>query len=199
MLHEYNINRRKSWFDESRPRFCHCVYANVYRFLYLHNNGEELSTIYAYLCLLLRTKAYLLGARYYESPDWFLHFLADLCAKCPFDVALQEMRDLLVSQIQDRIGYDRNILNAAMRLLSAQALGIANQTDLNTILDAQQLDGGWERAWLWRYGKEAVKVGSRGVVTAMAIQGIQRARESEILDKQNLGRSVTQGGAGGHS
>lgn len=84
------------------------------------------------------------------------------------------------------MGSDTNILNAAMRLLSSQALRIANQRDLDTILNAQQLDGGWEQAWLWRYGKETVKVGSRGVVTAMAVKGIRIARESEMLGRNKL-------------
>ncbi|RSL88708.1 hypothetical protein CEP51_001632 [Fusarium floridanum] len=57
------------------------------------------------------------------------------------------------------------------------ALGIENKRDVKTLLETQQIDGGWERQWLWKYGKEAVKIGSRGVVTAMAVRAIKQARE----------------------
>lgn len=83
------------------------------------------------------------------------------------------MHDLLHCEVHARMGCDKNTLGALLRLLSANALGIENQRDLTTILDAQQDDGGWETAWLWRFGKESIKIGSRGVPTAMAVKGIQ--------------------------
>lgn len=128
------------------------------------------------VAVLLQTKAYKFGTRHYQSPDWLFYTLTDLCAKRPSDPALQEMRDLLDLRIRDRLGCDKDIFNAAMRLLRAQALGIVNARDLDTILEAQLVDGGWERVWLWRYGSEALKIGSRAVVAAMAIEGIQTAR-----------------------
>ncbi|KAL2674193.1 hypothetical protein Neosp_012643 [[Neocosmospora] mangrovei] len=138
---------------------------------------DKLPNVYQYLCRLLKTEAYLLGTRYYENPDWFLFLLSDVCGKRPDDEALNEMRRLVSSQIQDRLGCDRNIFGAALRSLAAQALGIVNKKDIKTLLETQLLDGGWEKQWLWKYGKEAVKLGSRGVVTAMAVRAIEKARE----------------------
>jgi hypothetical protein len=86
------------------------------------------------------------------------------------------MRELLVGCIQERMGCNGNILSAAMRVLSAQSLGLTNGRDLEIVLEAQQLDGGWELAWLWGYGTKPLKIGSRGVVTAMAMNAIRRAR-----------------------
>ncbi|RTE82370.1 hypothetical protein BHE90_003064 [Fusarium euwallaceae] len=138
---------------------------------------DKLPKVYQYLCRLLQTEAYLLGTRYYDNPGWFLFLLSDVCGKRSSDKVLSEMRSLLTSQIQDRMGCDRNIFGAALRSLAAQALGIENKRDVKTLLETQQIDGGWERQWLWKYGKEAVKIGSRGVVTAMAVRAIKQARE----------------------
>jgi hypothetical protein len=66
-----------------------------------------------------------------------------------------------------------------MRVLAAQSLGLDNQRDLKTLLDTQQLDGGWELSWVWRYGTVNVKVGSRGLPTAMAVKAIRTALELE--------------------
>ncbi|KAL6365884.1 hypothetical protein LRP88_00466 [Fusarium phalaenopsidis] len=161
----------------SRPRFCHVICANVFRYFYLSGQIDKLPNVYKYLCRLLNTEAYLLGTRYYENPDWFLFLLSDVCGKRSNDEELSEMRRLLTSQIQDRIGCDRNIFGAALRSLAAQALGIVNKKDIKTLLETQLIDGGWEKQWLWKYGKEAVKLGSRGVVTAMAVRAIKKAWE----------------------
>ncbi|EEU37501.1 uncharacterized protein NECHADRAFT_51518, partial [Fusarium vanettenii 77-13-4] len=165
------------WLQTCRPRFCHGICANVFRYFYLSGQIDKLPNVYQYLCRLLKTEAYLLGTRYYENPDWFLFLLSDVCGKRPDDEALNEMRRLLSSQIQDRVGCDRNLFGAALRSLAAQALGIMNKRDIKTLLETQLLDGGWEKQWLWKYGKEAVKLGSRGVITTMAVRAIKRARE----------------------
>lgn len=165
------------WLQTSRPRFCHGICANVFRYFYLSGQIDKLPSVYQYLCRLLNTEAYLLGTRYYENPDWVLFLLSDVCGKRPNDDALSEMRCLLTSHVQDRIGCDKNIFGAALRSLAAQALGIVNKKDVKTLLETQLMDGGWEKQWLWKYGKEAVKLGSRGVVTAMAVRTIKKARE----------------------
>ncbi|KAJ4171571.1 hypothetical protein NW754_013341 [Fusarium falciforme] len=165
------------WLQTSRPRFCHSICANVFRYFYLSGQIDKLPKVYQYLCRLLNTEAYLLGTRYYENPDWFLFLLSDVCGRRPNDEALSEMRRLLTLQIQDRIGCDTNIFGAALRSPAAQALGIVNKKDVKILLETQLIDGGWEKQWLWKYGKEAVKLGSRGVVTAMAVRAIKKARE----------------------
>lgn len=90
-------------------------------------------------------------------------------------MALQEMRELLGARLQDRIGRDGDVLSAALRLLSAQSLEMENRKDLMTLRSAQQLDGGWEPVWLWQTAQGAIKMGSRGVITAMAVRGIRNA------------------------
>lgn len=98
------------------------------------------------------------------------------------------MRELLIARIKERTGLDEtDILACALRLLASQALGIQNSRDLEAVTKAQQDDGGWERVWLWRYGKEKIKLGSRGVITAMAVRAIENARKerSSGVDRTN--------------
>lgn len=78
------------------------------------------------------------------------------------------------------MGCGTNILAAALRLLSAQAVELDNPSDLDTVLKRQKVDGGWEMGWLWKYGKEDVMIGSRGVVTAMAVKAIENAQALEL-------------------
>ncbi|KAK5988302.1 Sesquiterpene cyclase astC [Cladobotryum mycophilum] len=167
------------WLDKYRPRFCHCICANVWRFFYLNGQAHRLPNVYDFLCRLLRTNAHLFGTRYYTTPEWFFYYLSDVCSKCPDDAGLDEMRGLLAMRIQERMGRGGDLLGTALRVLAAQRLGVANPKDMETLLAAQQADGGWERVWVWRYGKEKVKLGSRGVITAMAVKAIRNAREIE--------------------
>ncbi|KAH7154595.1 HAD-like domain-containing protein [Fusarium sp. MPI-SDFR-AT-0072] len=164
------------WFSKTRSRFCHCICATVFRFFVINEWQDKLPGVYDFLCQLLETRAYLHGSRYYESPDWLLYILSDLCARRPSDPNLGKMRNLLATCIQERMGCNGNILSAAMRVLSAQSLGLKNGRDLEIVLEGQQVDGGWELAWLWGYGSKPLKIGSRGVVTAMAMNAIRRAQ-----------------------
>ncbi|KAF5692434.1 hypothetical protein FDENT_2956 [Fusarium denticulatum] len=165
----------EAWFNKNRPRFCHCVCANVFRFFTANDWAEKIPGVYEYLCRVLGTRAFLHGSRYYKIPDWFLYILSDLCARGPSDEKLQRMKDLLVECVRERMGCDVNILGAAMRALSAHSLGFKNDRDLKVLLESQQLDGGWEFAWLWSYATKPLNIGSRGVVTAMAMDAIQKS------------------------
>ncbi|KAF5667087.1 hypothetical protein FHETE_5790 [Fusarium heterosporum] len=163
------------WLSKSRPRFCHCICATVFRFFVVNEWINRLPGVYEYLCSLLETRAYVHGSRYYKIPDWFLYTLSDLCARRASDPRLQTMRVLLIECVYERMGCNTNVLGAAMRALSAQSLGLQNKRDLELLLERQQLDGGWELAWLYQYGSTSLEIGSRGVVTAMAMNAIQRA------------------------
>ncbi|KAF4435943.1 hypothetical protein F53441_13371 [Fusarium austroafricanum] len=165
------------WFSKTRPRFCHVICANVFRFFVINEWQDMLPGVYDFLCQLLETRAYLHGSRYYQSPDWLLYTLSDLLARRPYDPELERMKNLLVNCVQERIGNDGDYLGAAMRVLSAQSLGVKYQKDLEIVLEGQQPDGGWELTCLWGYGDKPVKIGSRGVVTAMAMNAIRRANK----------------------
>jgi len=162
------------YFDHTRPRLCPIVCANVLRFFYLNGEGSHMLSTLEFLCRVLDTRAYELNNRYFYSPDWLFYHLGDLCGRCR-DSGLTRLRHLLQMRLKERIGCDTEILSVAMRVLAAQSLGLENERDLRTLLALQQADGGWELAWLFRYGIVDVKIGSRGVVTAMALKGLRTA------------------------
>ena len=145
-------------------------------------NGEalKLSSTYEYLCNILETEAYEFGTRYYIQPDWMLYYLSDIFAKRPNDPALSRLKKLLTAQLKRRVGIDQDILGTAMRLIASQTMGVENSKDLETLLEAQNLDGGWEGVWMWNYGRAKVQVGSRAVATAMAVKGIPHALGRKI-------------------
>ncbi|PNP43798.1 hypothetical protein TGAMA5MH_04080 [Trichoderma gamsii] len=168
------------WFNKSRPRLCHGIIANAFRFFALEGKGSLLAHTYLFLCRLLRTKTYELGSRYYENVDYMPYILSNLCSRRPTDPSLVEMRELLKNEIRDRSGCDSDVLGAALRILSAQAMRIPYaKRDVRVLLESQQLDGGWARVWLFKYGKEDIKVGSRGVITAMAVKALRQYKEDE--------------------
>ncbi|KAL7918372.1 HAD-like protein [Trichoderma austrokoningii] len=168
------------WFNKNRPRLCHGIIANAFRFFCLQGQGHKLAHTYLFLCRLLRTKTYELGSRYYENIDYMPYILSNLCSRRPTDPSLAEMRELLKTEIRDRAGCDSDVLGAALRTLSAQAMGVPYaKRDMRVLLESQQLDGGWNRVWLFKYGKEDIKVGSRGVITAMAVKALRQYAEDE--------------------
>lgn len=161
-----------------RPRVNPPIAANVLRFFFLNGQGFKLRTTLQYLCRMLSTGAYKIDDQYYCQADWMFYYLADLCERC-FDPELNELRTLLKMRLQERMGCDKDVMGAAMRVLAAQSLKLINSQDLSTLLHAQQLDGGWELGWLWKYVKAATKIGSRAVPTAMAIKALQAAFGTE--------------------
>ncbi|QPC59591.1 hypothetical protein HYE67_001822 [Fusarium culmorum] len=163
------------WLSNSRPQFCHCMCASIFRFFVINDWGEDLPRANDFFCRLLETRAYLHGSRYYKKPDWLLYILSDLCESRPSDSQLQRMRDLLVECVRERMGLDDDIFGAVLRSLSAQSLGFQSERDLKIVLDGQQVDGGWDLTWPWGHGVESLQVGSRGVLTAMAMTAIERA------------------------
>ncbi|KAM0249706.1 hypothetical protein ACHAQJ_008908 [Trichoderma viride] len=168
------------WFNKNRPRLCHGIIANAFRFFCLQGQGHKLAHTYLFLCRLLRTKTYELGSRYYENIDYMPYILSSLCSRRPTDPSLSEMRELLMNEIRDRAGCDDDVLGAALRTLSAQAMGVPYaKRDVRVLLESQQLDGGWNRVWLFKYGKEDIKVGSRGVITAMAVKALRQYAADE--------------------
>lgn len=168
------------YFDKLRPRFCPYVCANVLRFFYLNGQGCKLDATLQYLCRILETQAYEIGSRYYLQPEWMIYYIGDLCGKCK-DPRLGELRQIVTRQLKRRIGTNKDVMSVALRLLAAQALGVENFPDLQTLINAQQLDGGWETVWMFTYGNVAVRIGSRGVVTAMAVKAIRASQKGESV------------------
>ena len=80
---------------------------------------------------------------------------------------------LLKERVQERMGAEGDALQLAMRLLTCQIFGLRNDVDRKALLDSQLDDGGWDTCWLCRYGSTGMRLGNRGVTTALAVKAFE--------------------------
>jgi len=66
----------------------------------------------------------------------------------------------------------------ACRCLSVRPAGI--DQDIERLALMQDEDGGWPLAWLCRFGRSKLRIGSRGVITAYAIQVLEHETEGRV-------------------
>jgi hypothetical protein len=59
-----------------------------------------------------------------------------------------------------------------MRVLAGAAVGLRMERDLAALLPLQCEDGGWEPSWVYKYGTSGIKIGNRGLTTALALNAI---------------------------
>jgi hypothetical protein len=149
------------------------VSANVLGCFYRFGRGHELPQTLKYVCSVLADRAYSKGTRYYPSPDCCLGFFGRLLDFVPNDIQLQSaLRPLLERCVQERIGQDGSALDLAMRINLCNTLGVDHGDDLQALLGLQRQDGGWEVGWMYRYGSTGVKIGNRGLTTALALKAV---------------------------
>lgn len=79
---------------------------------------------------------------------------------------------LLKSRVQERIGKEGSGLDLAMRVLACKSIGIECSKDRDNLLAMQCEDGSWEPGWMYRYGSTGVRIGNRGLTTALALKAI---------------------------
>lgn len=132
---------------------------------------------------VLANRRYLGGSRYYPSPEMYLYLMSRLLDS---DAALRSRAMPVFSErVKERVGVPADPVDRAMRVIVCCKLGIDAEVDLRELLAAQFPDGGWGVGWLYKYGTSGVKVGNRGVATALAIRAIQmattRTTESVVL------------------
>ncbi|KAJ7132762.1 Haloacid dehalogenase-like hydrolase-domain-containing protein [Mycena crocata] len=162
-----------TYFDHQRPRFDPVVCVNVLNLFYAYNRQAELQPTLDWVCEVLRNRAYLEGTRYYETAECFLYFLSRLLLSSS-DVALHTaVAPLLKERLQERIGVEGDALQLAMRIVACGSVGLRDEVDTRTLLTFQCEDGGWEIGWIYKYGSSAIKIGNRGLTTALAIKAIE--------------------------
>ena len=59
-----------------------------------------------------------------------------------------------------------------MRVIVGAAVGLRLERDLAALLPLQYEDGGWEPGWIYKYGSSGIKIGNRGLTTALALNAI---------------------------
>jgi hypothetical protein len=59
-----------------------------------------------------------------------------------------------------------------MRVIVGAAVGLRLERDLAALLPLQHEDGGWGPSWIYKYGSSGIKIGNRGLTTALALNAI---------------------------
>ncbi|KAK7057152.1 alpha-D-glucose-1-phosphate phosphatase YihX [Favolaschia claudopus] len=173
----------QTYFDHHRPRFDPVVCVNVLMLHYAYNREAEVETklqpTLQWVCEVLRNRAYLEGTRYYETAECFLYFLSRLLDSSR-DARLHEaLGSMLKERLAERIGVEGDALQFAMRIVACLSVGLRNDVDLKSLRALQCEDGGWEIGWMYKYGGSGVKIGNRGLTTALAIQAIEMSGRYE--------------------
>ncbi|KAH9069727.1 HAD-like domain-containing protein [Lactarius deliciosus] len=162
-----------TYFDAERTRTDPIVALNVLRLFYSRGRGHELSPTLDWVLGVLEHRAYLDGTRYYETAECFLFFAAQLLRAAPDPYLHARLAPLLRARIEERTGAaSDDALALAMRVLAGSVVGLRLAHDLALLLPLQCEDGGWGPSWIYKYGSSGVKIGNRGLTTALALNAI---------------------------
>ena len=166
----------QTYFDRARPRTDAIVSANVLACFYRFGRGHQLHPTLRLVRSVLHNRSYLQGTRYYPSADCCLFFIARLLGASS-DAHLQAtLRPLLTERTRERVRQDGNALDLASRILACSSLGIECGMDRRALMDLQCEDGGWEAGWIYRFGSTGVRLGNKGVTTAMAVKALSSGK-----------------------
>ena len=171
---------RQTYFDAERPRTDPIVSLNILRLFHSRGRGHEVAPTLEWVLGVLEHRAYLDGTRYYETAECFLFFAAQLL-RTTRDAALHaRLAPLLRERVLERSGAAADdALALAMRVLAGTAVGLRLEHDLALLLPLQCEDGGWGPGWVYKYGSSGVKIGNRGLATALALNAIRALQQQQ--------------------
>jgi hypothetical protein len=86
------------------------------------------------------------------------------------------MKDMLRERIKERIGLEADAPGLAMRLLVCEQANVRDVRGLKNLMAMQETDGGWEAGELFAYASKNLRIGNRGVSSALAANAIGRCR-----------------------
>ena len=125
-------------------------------------------------------------SRYYFLPEplfyytWRLLCIASGSALDTIDnqrlpKELHTLKDHLIRRVSARIGTAKdNALCPAIRILICQSLGIGNDVDVQVLLDLQEDDGSFGKAWYVRYGSNGIRISHRAFAVVSAVVALRR-------------------------
>ncbi|KAJ7665709.1 Haloacid dehalogenase-like hydrolase-domain-containing protein [Mycena rosella] len=170
----------QTYFDHGRPRIDPVVCVNILTVFYSNGRGQELCKTLDWVYAVLLNRAYLEGTRYYLTGECFLYFIMRLLQQSNDPHLDSMLKPLLKQRVEENIGKPGDALALAMRILVCNYVAIRSETDLGSLLSLQCEDGGWEVGWIYRYGSSGIKIGNRGLTTALAINAVDSAKKSKI-------------------
>jgi hypothetical protein len=163
-----------TYYDYSRVRICPGVSANVCTLFYTYGRGHEVQRSLAYVHDTV-AKAAWGNFHYYVHPEplfWYCFRLIKVDRHAP---ELQALAGVLKEAVIERVGKTamQNPVCLAMRLLICQYFGVANDLDLEALLQLQGSDGCWDGGWIFCFGKTKIQIQHKGFTTAMAVEAIK--------------------------
>jgi hypothetical protein len=174
----------QTYFDDERPRTVPEVCCNIlrmfHRFGYDAHPAAKNTEDYVVSCL--DNNACLDGARHYTVPETFLYFVARLYSETRSE-ALRARLQGIKAQLEGRLNEPTNPLALALRLFACQVVAVAPKLyrrDLERLLALQDEDGGWPAGHFCCLGRTRVKIGNRGLTTALAVRILRYERKEMI-------------------
>jgi hypothetical protein len=135
---------------------------------------------------VLEHRAYLKGTRYYVTAECFLFFASRLL-RTAADASLHaRLAPLLRERVLERAGVPGDALALSMRVLAGAVVGVRMERDLAALLPMQCEDGGWDLSWVYKLGSLDVKIGNRGLTTALALNAIAALRSQPQIELRSL-------------
>lgn len=157
--------------DKTRPRIDPCICLNNLTAFYTYGRGTELSRTLKWVYEVLVHRAYIDGTRYY-TPECFLFFMARLLT-CEEPTLQSTLMPVFTERVQERIGVEGDAIALGMRIFACDVAGLKNVIDRQTLLSMQCEDGGWPIGWMYKFPTANVRIGSRGLATALAVSAFK--------------------------
>ncbi|KAL9017079.1 MAG: hypothetical protein Q9185_005590 [Variospora sp. 1 TL-2023] len=173
----------QTYFDPTRPRTTPEVCVNILRVFHKFGRGADPGTKRTedYVVDCLYHNACRDGDRHYSTPESFLYFAARLYTETPL-APLRKRLSVIRARLRERINVPTNTMALALRLFACQAVGIEKELyrrDLETLMAAQEEDGGWPAGHFCCIGRTGKRIGNRGLCTALAVRVLKE--EMEVL------------------
>ncbi|KAH9959682.1 hypothetical protein BC827DRAFT_1156239 [Russula dissimulans] len=149
-----------TYFDPERLRTDPVVALNILSLFYSRGRGHEVAHTLDWVLCVLGHRAYLDGTRYYETGECFPFFASRLLRSGRNDPPLLRPRVL------EWAGCSGDALALAMRVIAGA-----------------EEDGGWEAGWVYKYGTSGVKIGNRGLTTALALNAIASLYPQQVRER----------------
>ena len=177
----------QTYFDSERPRTDPIVCLNVLSLFHSRGRGHELANTLEWVLGVLEHRAYLDGTRYYETAECFLFFSARLLHKVRDEALHARLARLLRERVLERAGCTPgDALALAMRVVVGASVGLRLERDLAALLPLQYEDGGWGPSWIYKYGSSGIKIGNRGLTTALALNAIAALYPPQLRPQTQL-------------
>ena len=149
-----------------------CV--NVLTFFCTNGRGDDIPETFEFVYNALDNRAYDNGTLYYLGGDPFLFFLSRLLRLSKSPAVRQRFGPLFAERMLERFGIPGDALALAMRILAAAEAGLRDVQDYQRLLSLQEDDGSWPAGWVYKYGSSRVRIGNKGLTTALAIAAIRK-------------------------